>query len=180
VSKPKSRERPAGVVWRNRIVGHGEVAPDALVPHPNNWRVHPKGQQAALLGVLREVGLVQDVVVNRTTNRIVDGHLRVALALRERQATIPVKYVELSPEEETLVLATFDPLAALAELDAEKLGALLRDVESGEAAVQEMLRDLAVQAGLETPEVEFNEFDENAADEVEYLECPNCGHRWPK
>lgn len=26
----------------------------------------------------------------------------------------------------------------------------------------------------------FKEFDESAAEEVEYNECPECGHRWPK
>ena len=29
-------------------------------------------------------------------------------------------------------------------------------------------------------EVEFKEYDESVADEVEYLECPECHHRWPK
>ena len=27
---------------------------------------------------------------------------------------------------------------------------------------------------------EFQEFDESSANDVEMLECPECGHRWPK
>ena len=27
---------------------------------------------------------------------------------------------------------------------------------------------------------EFKEYDESIADEVEYHECPECGHKWPK
>jgi hypothetical protein len=34
-------------------------------------------------------------------------------------------------------------------------------------------------AGLEPPD-EWPEYDESAADDVEYLECPECGHTWPK
>jgi hypothetical protein len=27
---------------------------------------------------------------------------------------------------------------------------------------------------------EFPEYDESAADSVQYCECPNCGHKFPK
>ncbi len=30
------------------------------------------------------------------------------------------------------------------------------------------------------PAPEFKEYDESVADEVEFNECPNCGHKWPK
>ena len=33
-------------VWRNRIVGEGVEAPDQLLANPQNWRTHPKFQQA--------------------------------------------------------------------------------------------------------------------------------------
>jgi hypothetical protein len=176
----RSTRQEGQQTWRNRIVGYGEEAPDQLVANPRNWRIHPTGQQEALLGVLRQVGIVQDVLVNRATGFVVDGHLRVMLALREGQASIPVKYVELNPDEEALVLATFDPLAALAGIDKEQFGALLREVETSDAAVQQLLNDLATEVGAQAPDVEFPEYDEDAADEVKWLECPACGHRWPK
>ena len=43
-------------VWRNRIVGHAEVAPATLVPNPRNWRTQPADQQRAVGGSLAEVG----------------------------------------------------------------------------------------------------------------------------
>lgn len=137
-----------GETWQNRIVGYGEEAPDQLLAHPDNFRVHPKHQQDALAGVLAEVGVVQNILVNRTTGRLIDGHLRVSLALRDGQPSVPVTYVELSEAEERLVLATLDPIAALATTDAAKLDALLRDVSTGEAAVQAMLAGLAEEAGI--------------------------------
>lgn len=145
--------------WQNRIVGSGEEAPDQLLANPVNWRVHPRHQQEALAGVLDEVGWVQQVIVNQRTGHLIDGHLRVALAMRRGEPKVPVLYVDLDPEEEALVLATLDPLAAMAAADAEKLDELLRDVSTSEAAVQEMLSMLAAQNGLLPPD-DFNPEDE--------------------
>lgn len=134
--------------WQNRIVGSGEESPDQLLANPRNFRVHPQAQQAALSGVLAEVGWVQQVIVNRRTGHLIDGHLRVALAMREHAPAVPVLYVDLDEGEEALILATLDPLSAMAATDTAQLDALLREVHSGEAAVQEMLAGLAENAGL--------------------------------
>lgn len=141
--------------WRNRIVGHGDEVPDQLLANPKNWRIHPKGQQDALAGVLAQVGWVQEVIVNRTTGHLLDGHLRVTLAMRREEPSIPVKYVELTEAEEALVLATLDPIAALAGADPAKLDELLREVESGDAAVQAMLAELAQRTGVIPSNDEF-------------------------
>lgn len=136
------------MAWHNRVVGHGEEAPDQLAANPRNWRIHPRPQADALAGVLDEVGWVGDVLVNRTTGFVVDGHLRVSLALQRDEPTIPVRYVELTEAEEALVLATFDPISAIAATDRDQLDALLRDVSTGEAAVQSMLAEMAEREGV--------------------------------
>src|SRR4029077_18605183 len=64
-------------MWRNRITGSGEEAPDQLLANPANWRIHPKAQQDALAGALDAVGWVQQVLVNRRTGFVVDGHARL-------------------------------------------------------------------------------------------------------
>ena len=129
--------------WQNRIVGHGEEAPDQLLANPRNWRIHPQAQQDALAGVLDEVGWVQDVVVNRQTGYVVDGHLRVSLAISRGEPAVPVVYVDLSPEEERLVLATLDPLAAMAGTDTAQLEALLGEIAVPEGALKDMFAELA-------------------------------------
>jgi hypothetical protein len=78
----------------------------------------------------------------------VDGHLRVTLAMRDNQPTVPVVYVELSEAEEAEILATLDPIGAMAVADREKLDTLMHEVQSGEAAVTQMLEDLAKREGL--------------------------------
>ena len=122
--------------WQNRIVGYSEEPPDKLVANPANWRIHGQAQQDALDGVLTEVGLVQNIICNRTTGNIVDGHLRVAMALKSGQPMVPVTWVELDEAEEALILASLDPIAAMAASDRNQLEALLQDVQSGEPGVR--------------------------------------------
>jgi ParB-like chromosome segregation protein Spo0J len=156
------------MAYESRIVGHGEVAPAELVANPSNWRTHPKAQQDALAGVLSEVGWVQDVIVNKRSGYLVDGHARVAVAAKRGEASVPVVYVDLSEEEEQKMLATLDPLAAMAGADTAALADLLTSVTSEDAALAEMLADLGDQeivmafqttdaAYIENPIAERNE-----------------------
>jgi DNA modification methylase len=128
--------------WRSRIVGHDSVPPFELTANPRNWRKHPKAQQQALADVLDRVGWVQDVIVNKRTGLLVDGHARLELALRRGEESVPVVYVDLEPDEEALVLATLDPLSAMAEADDEALRALMADVVA-DGALAGMLAELA-------------------------------------
>ncbi len=141
--------------WRNRITGSGQEAPDQLLANPANWRIHPKAQQDALAGALDAVGWVGQVLVNRRSGFVVDGHARVALALSRGEPTVPVLYVDLDPDEEALVLATLDPIGAMAGRDDEKLRALLADVTVDDAGLLALLGDLGgsePKAGLTDPD----------------------------
>lgn len=110
------------------------------------------------------MGLVDEVIVNRQTGFLLNGHLRVSLALEQGQATVPVKYVDLTPEEEALVLATFDPLTAMAEADRDALEALMAEVKTESPAVLAMLEGLA-QAELSTFAAEESEAPNLSSDD---------------
>lgn len=147
-------------------MGYGEEAPDQLLANPHNWRIHPKYQQDALAGVLDEVGWITEVTVNQRTGYVVDGHLRVAMAISKGEATVPVKYVDLSEEEEALVIATLDPISALAVADAEVLADLLEQVSTEDAVIQRLLDEIAAEAGIgagdppEDPGVKWDKAEE--------------------
>lgn len=160
--------------WQNRIVGEGEESPEQLLANPANWRVHTQEQEQALATVLNKVGWVQRVIVNRTTGHVVDGHLRVAMAISKSESTVPVLYVELSPDEEALVLATLDPIGAMAGTDGDKLKALLDDLPNMGADVDALIAGL--HSGLSIPD-ENKPIDEAAMGDTEN-ECPKCGFRW--
>lgn len=53
-------------------------------------------------------------MINRQTGLVVDGHARAALAISRNEPSVPVLYVDLSPEGEAVVLATLDPIGAMA------------------------------------------------------------------
>lgn len=111
---------------------------------------------------------MQNVIINRRTSEewgkdrlvetLVDGHLRVSLAISHGNDTVPVTYVDLTPNEEKLILATIDPISAMAVTDKEQLDALLREIDTGEAAVQKMLSELAATNGLITPDNPYEEY----------------------
>lgn len=129
--------------WQSRIVRNGIARPSELTPNPLNYRRHPAHQHAALSDMLDQVGWVQQVVVNERTGHLVDGHLRVELAQRMGDTEVPVLYVDLSPDEERLVLATLDPIAALAEGDGDVLQGLLAGLQINGDALQKMVADLS-------------------------------------
>lgn len=132
---------------KNRIVNHGVKPAAEFTLNPLNWRKHPKSQVNALRAVLSEVGWVQDVIVNEQTGHVIDGHARIDLAL-QNGSSVPYISVNLSAEEENLILATLDPVGALAGADADQLAALLVDIKTSDAALQAMLTDLAKNAGV--------------------------------
>ena len=140
------QQEQAVTSWRSRIVGQAELDPATVLPNPLNWRTHPRAQQAALVGVLDEVGWVQQVIINRRTGRLVDGHLRVEAARSRGEPTVPVLYVDLDEAEEALVLATLDPIAAMARIDAELTAAVLAQARTDTPAVEALLAAVARQA----------------------------------
>ena len=113
--------------WANRITGHGEEAPEKLVANPATGACTASCNVVPWPTCSAKVGVVQTVIVNTTTGHLIDGHLRVELARAQGQPTVPVVYVELSEEEERVILASLDPIAAMASADSEKLAELLAE-----------------------------------------------------
>ena len=133
---------------RDRIKELRRVPASDLRPNPKNWRTHPEAQANALRGVLAEVGIADAVIARELEDgslMLLDGHLRVETM---GETIIPVLILDVDEAEGDKILATLDPLAAMAETDAAKLDAILREVDTGSAELQQMLADLAEDAGL--------------------------------
>jgi len=149
----------AEMSYLDRTVRRDIVPAISLLANPKNWRIHPQLQRQGLDAVLTNIGWVQDVVVNirmgeewgasRGVETLVDGHLRVLLALSKGDDTVvPVKFVDLSPEEADIVLATLDPLSAIAVVDKTILAQLLQDVQVIDPSLETILENLAQSAGI--------------------------------
>ena len=134
--------------WKNRIVGSEMVDPTILLKNPMNWRTHTTLQSNAVKAILEEIGWVQDVIVNQKTNHIVDGHLRVELAIQRGETTIPVKYVDLTKEEEQIILLTYDPVGTLIQADFDTLKLLVETVETDDENINVLIDDIESSYGL--------------------------------
>lgn len=131
------------MAYENRIIGTGTEHPEQLLANPNNWRIHPKAQQDALESSLTDVGWVQHIIVNQRTGHVVDGHMRASVAISRNEQEVPVVYVDLSDEEENLILSTYDPIGAMAVADKQQLDELLEKVSSDSDVINDLLGSIA-------------------------------------
>jgi hypothetical protein len=133
---------------RDRIKELRRVRAAELAPNPRNWRTHPERQREALRGILEEVGYAGALLARELPDgslELIDGHLRAGTT---PDAMVPVLVLDVDEHEAAKLLASFDPLAAMAEANGEALGALLRDVETGSEALAELFTQLAEDAGV--------------------------------
>lgn len=140
---------------RDRIKELRRVRASDLVPNPANWRLHPDSQREALRGVLAEIGYADALVAREREDgklELIDGHLRAEDA---GSALVPVLVLDVTEDEGRTLLATLDPLAAMAETNSKALNELLGEIEAGDEAVQQMLAELAQANPLPQDEVEL-------------------------
>ena len=113
-----------------RIVGYGLEKPESLLANPLNWRVHPDEQRDLLTHVLKKYGIVQNVVVNKRTQHVIDGHLRVKIAMQQGIPELPVTYIDVDEQDEKAILAAFDSTGAMAVCDKDMFNILLADIRT--------------------------------------------------
>ena len=145
---------------RISIVEYGVKPADQFQAHPRNPRRHPQRQREAVHDSLERVGWIAPVIENRRTGNLLDGHERVWQALATN-SEVPYVVVDVAEADEAFVLATFDPIGALAEIDAAAFADVLRDVDTGSAAIQEMLAKMAEDVGIdwgEPPPIEDSSY----------------------
>lgn len=134
--------------YRNRIIETRVVSSHELAHHPLNWRTHPQKQRRALRESLGLYGIVKGLVGYYSEREggkitIIDGNLRL-----DEADEWTVGITDLSDAEADQILLLLDPISAMAGSDAARLDELLRGFQSGEAAVQEMLAELAARSGV--------------------------------
>ena len=124
---------------RDRILELRRVAARELVPNPKNWRRHPARQAAALRGVLQEIGYADALLARILPDgrlMLIDGHLR---AETTPDQLVPVLVLDVDETESHKLLATLDPLAAMAETDKLAFKDLAGFVMTDSAELRELL-----------------------------------------
>jgi len=118
------------VKLRDRIKKLVRVQASELLPNPKNWRTHPAAQKDALRGILAEVGMADACLARELPDgslMLIDGHARAEL-MGENE--VPVLVLDVTEQEADKILATFDPVSAMALKDSEKLAELLAELKA--------------------------------------------------
>lgn len=147
---------------KDRIKSLVRVRAGDLFSNSKNWRVHSEEQEHFLRSLLSQLGFVDAVLVREVPQgyELIDGHLRASI---EPDTTIPALVLDVDEKEADLILASFDPIAAMAETDAERFAELRATLEEQAEAVECMFRKIAEQSG--SFDVDEAEFPEMSSDE---------------
>ena len=129
----------------DRITELRRVPVSELIPNPKNWRRHPPAQRKALQGLLDSVGWADAVLARETDDglMLIDGHLRRDMA---GDFEVPVLVLDVSEDEADLILATHDPIAAMAESDVDKLSELVNRIDVDDSRTGDLLAELLPKA----------------------------------
>jgi hypothetical protein len=130
---------------RDRVKEMRLVPADQLIANPSNWRRHPQAQQRALSAVLDAVGFAGAVIAREDDDGhliIIDGHARAEMV---GKATVPVLVTDLTEAEADVVLATYDPIGAMAETNNDALTQLLASISTDNETISELLATVAAQ-----------------------------------
>jgi len=126
---------------KNRIKELRHVKASELLPNSRNWRRHSNAQRTALLGGLNEIGYADALIAYESDDGLIliDGHLR---ATTTPDTEVPVLVTDLNEQEAGKLMATLDPLAAMAETDHDMLKQLRNFAEIENDALKNVVDKL--------------------------------------
>ena len=163
--------------FADRVVELRRVPANTIKPNPWNWRRHPQKQSDALVEMLDEIGFAGALIARETSDglELIDGHLRQEIA---GSGVVPVLVVDMNDEEVRRLLATLDPIGAMAQTDVLALTALLDTLEVNGESTRAMLDTLTEAVPEEEGQEVAEEFPEYAGDVPTDYCCPSCGYEW--
>jgi len=128
---------------RNRVKELRYVRAGDLIRNERNWRTHPEQQHNAMRAVLQEIRFAGAALGRETDQGVVliDRHLRQEDVPEDFE--VPVLILDVDENEANKILATYDPLSAMAGSNEQALNELIRDVAVTNETIVELLASLA-------------------------------------
>ena len=146
-----------------------------LIPWPDNPRQIKADQAERLRQSLDEFAQVETLAIG-PDNELYNGHQRLKVwADAYGDITVDVRVSSRPLTEQERKKLTIYLEKAKGEWDFDMMANVYDVDDLLEWGFEEW--ELQLQ-GITEPD--FKEYDESIADEVEYNECPECGHKWPK
>ena len=154
---------------------------DSLVPYERNPRTHTEEQIAQIAASIREFGFTNPILIDGN-RRVIAGHGRLAAAKELGMERVPcIDLSHLTEDQRRAYIIADNKIALNGGWNEDLLRVEL-------TALKELGSDLEL-TGFDAMEladimlgkdVEFKVYDESAADDVQLLTCPKCGHTFPK
>lgn len=121
--------------------------PKELQDNPHNFRRHGSIQTQAMRAITDEVGWVGALLLNDRNKRLLDGHLRKKTARKGEK--VPVLCGWFSEKQERKILATFDGIGSMAEIDRIAFENLIGSLRFESSALDAVLQQILGDAPLE-------------------------------
>jgi hypothetical protein len=126
---------------RDRIKELRRVPASELTANSKNWRRHPQWQKDGMQAILENVGYAGALIAYESGGQLVliDGHLRQEMTPTDE---VPVLILDVNDEEADILLASYDPITAMANEDGVALKQLLATIESSNEGLTTLLQDI--------------------------------------
>ena len=163
-----------------------------LRPDKHNARRHTPANIGLIADSLQEVGAARSIVVDED-NEIMGGNGVYEAAAQvgmedvvfvdvDGNTIVAVRRHGLSARQKERLALLDNRAGELSDWDVVELA---KKHEDDPTILDGLFPDdekafLLKMAEQTPPNVEFPEYDESVADQVEYITCPECGHKWPK
>jgi ParB-like chromosome segregation protein Spo0J len=154
---------------------------DELTPYSRNPRTHSEEQIAQIAKSIREFGFTNPILIDRKQG-VIAGHGRLAAAKELGLEKVPcIDLSHLTDEQKRAYVIADNKLALNGGWNEDLLCLELTDLKELGANLELTGFDAMELADIMLgKDVEFKEYDETAADDVQLLTCPKCGHTFPK
>ncbi|MGA2499558.1 MAG: hypothetical protein ABSH20_17615 [Tepidisphaeraceae bacterium] len=145
----------------------------SLTDNEKNWRRHPPEQLQSLKDLMQdpEIGWAGACLFNERTKRLIDGHARKSIV--DPKTPIPVLVGDWSEDAERKILATLDPVGAMAKGDRKAYDELLETITADTLWVRDLLHN--TRAGMSELLEEDQEEDVPSA-ALPAMECQPFEH----
>jgi ParB-like chromosome segregation protein Spo0J len=154
---------------------------DTLIPYERNPRTHSEEQIVQIAASIREFGFTNPILID-SKQGIIAGHGRLAAARELGLDKVPcIDLSHLTEEQKRAYVIADNKLALNGGWNEDLLRLELTDLKELGANLELTGFDPMELADIMLgKDVEFKEYDESAADDVQLATCPKCGHTFPK
>ena len=162
---------------------HDEIGDlEKAIENPRNPNKHPETQIKLLANIMKVQGWRNPITISKLSGFITKGAGRRKAALLNGWTQAPFDYQDYENEAaEYADLIADNRIAELAEPDLDLVKEILESIEGLDAELTGYDPDeLTKMLDTSPPNIDFKEYDESTADDVEFITCPECGHKFPK